>query len=138
MGEYASFMMILFLIVSILPAISSLLAVIPTWKYSLDDDEHHRIIGILKKRRELNLEQRPENYDETACHDEITGEVITKEELEKQIQISRENNKLVLAEEKKLKLEQKAAAKAAKSKGKEEKFFFLENDDSDKKKKNKK
>ena len=137
-GEYASFMMILFLIVSILPAISSLLAIIPTWKYALDDDEHHRIIGILKKRREMNLEQRPENYDETACHDEITGEVITKEELEKQIQISRENNKLVLAEEKKLKLEQKAAAKAAKGKGKEEKFFFLENDDKDKKKKNKK
>lgn len=50
-GEYSSFMMILFFIISVLPAISSILAVIPTWHYCLDDDEHQRILSILHLRR---------------------------------------------------------------------------------------
>ncbi len=54
-GEYGSFMMILFFIVSILPAIGSLLSIIPTWKYCLDDDEHKRILTVLRARRKANL-----------------------------------------------------------------------------------
>lgn len=49
--EYASFMMVLFLIVSIPPAIGCILTVIPTWKYALDDKEHARILDILNERR---------------------------------------------------------------------------------------
>ncbi|MDD4839823.1 MAG: MFS transporter [Clostridia bacterium] len=54
-GEYGSFMMILFLIVSILPAIGCLLAIIPTWNYCLDDDEHKRILAVLHARRDAAL-----------------------------------------------------------------------------------
>lgn len=50
-GEYSSFMMILFLIISIPPAIGCLLTVIPTWKYALDDKEHARILAELIERR---------------------------------------------------------------------------------------
>lgn len=49
--EYAPYLMILFFLISIPPAIGCLLAVIPTWKYALDDDEHNRILEILNKRR---------------------------------------------------------------------------------------
>lgn len=52
--EYSSFMMVLFLIVSIPPAIGSILTVIPTWKYALDDKEHSRIMDILNERRHKN------------------------------------------------------------------------------------
>lgn len=52
--EYSSFMMILFLIISIPPAIGSILTVIPTWKYALDDKEHNRIMEILVERRRQN------------------------------------------------------------------------------------
>lgn len=50
-SPYSSFMMILFFLVSIPPAIGCILAIIPTWKYALDDDEHKRILGELNKRR---------------------------------------------------------------------------------------
>lgn len=50
-SPYSSFMMILFFLVSVPPAIGCLLAIIPTWNYSLDDDEHKRIIDELNKRR---------------------------------------------------------------------------------------
>ncbi|MBR1747275.1 MAG: MFS transporter [Clostridia bacterium] len=53
-GEYSSFMMILFLIISIPPAIGCLLTVIPTWKYALDDKEHARILAELIERRKQN------------------------------------------------------------------------------------
>lgn len=49
--QYQKFMMILFFLVSIPPAIGCLLAIIPTWKYSLDDDEHKRILDELNKKR---------------------------------------------------------------------------------------
>lgn len=52
-SEYSSFMMILFLIISIPPAIGCLLTVIPTWKYALDDKEHARILAELIERRKL-------------------------------------------------------------------------------------
>jgi sugar (glycoside-pentoside-hexuronide) transporter len=48
---YSSFMMILFLIVSILPAVGCFLSVLPTWKYALDDKEHKRILAELNLRR---------------------------------------------------------------------------------------
>ena len=50
-GEYSSFMMILFLIISLPPAIGCILTVIPTWKYALDDKEHARILEELIERR---------------------------------------------------------------------------------------
>ena len=50
-GEYSSFMMILFLIISIPPAIGCILTVIPTWRYALDDKEHARILAVLIERR---------------------------------------------------------------------------------------
>ena len=49
--EYSSFMMILFFVISIPPAIGCLLTVIPTWKYALDDKEHARILDVLVKMR---------------------------------------------------------------------------------------
>lgn len=49
--EYGSFMMILFFVISIPPAIGCLLTVIPTWKYALDDKEHTRILNVLVKMR---------------------------------------------------------------------------------------
>lgn len=51
-GEYGSFMMILFLIVSILPALGSILTVIPTWNYCLDSEEYNRIMAVLHARRD--------------------------------------------------------------------------------------
>lgn len=51
MPIYDNFMMILFLIVSLPPAIGCLLSVIPTWKYALDDDLHKRIVSELNERR---------------------------------------------------------------------------------------
>lgn len=52
---FSSFMMVLFFLVSIPPAIGCILSIIPTWKYALDDDEHERILAELNKRRhELN------------------------------------------------------------------------------------
>lgn len=51
MAQYDNFMMILFFIVSIPPAIGCILSVIPTWKYSLDDDVHNKILVELNIRR---------------------------------------------------------------------------------------
>lgn len=50
--KYDIYIMLLFFLVSIPPAIGSLLSVIPTWHYSLDDDEHTRILGELNTRRQ--------------------------------------------------------------------------------------
>ncbi len=49
--EFDPYMEVLFLIVSIPPAIGCILSVIPTWKYCLDDKEHARILDELNKRR---------------------------------------------------------------------------------------
>lgn len=51
MAQYDNFMMILFFIVSIPPAIGCLLSIIPTWKYALDDDLHKKIVNELNERR---------------------------------------------------------------------------------------
>lgn len=61
--EYSSFMMILFLIISIPPAIGSILTVIPTWKYALDDKEHNRIMEILVERRRLKADESAEGTE---------------------------------------------------------------------------
>lgn len=50
-GDYSSFMMILFFIVSIPPAVGCILSVIPTWKYALDDKRHKEILAELNARR---------------------------------------------------------------------------------------
>ncbi len=49
--EFTKYMALLFFLVSIPPAIGNLLAVIPTWNYCLDDDEHERILRELNERR---------------------------------------------------------------------------------------
>ncbi|MCL2106615.1 MAG: MFS transporter [Oscillospiraceae bacterium] len=49
--DFAPYMMILFFLVSVPPAIGYLLSVIPTWNYALDTDEHRRILEELNQRR---------------------------------------------------------------------------------------
>lgn len=49
--EFSSYMMILFFIVSIPPAIGCLLGVIPTWKYPFTDKDHEKMLEELNKRR---------------------------------------------------------------------------------------
>lgn len=49
--KYAKYMMVLFFLVSIPPAIGSLLSVIPTWKYAMSDGEHRKILDELNERR---------------------------------------------------------------------------------------
>lgn len=49
--EFDPYMEVLFLIISIPPAIGCILSVIPTWKYCLDDKEHERILAELNLRR---------------------------------------------------------------------------------------
>jgi Na+/melibiose symporter-like transporter len=44
-------MIALFSIVTILPALGSILAVIPTWKYSLSEKEHAQILYELNRQR---------------------------------------------------------------------------------------
>ena len=62
--EYSSFMMILFLVISIPSAISCLLSVIPTWKYALDDKEHARILGeLIERRRQREQEALSEIFE---------------------------------------------------------------------------
>ena len=65
-AHFSPFMMILFFLVSLPPAIGCILAVIPTWKYALDDDEHQRILAELNKRRhQKELEQKNQEIQET-------------------------------------------------------------------------
>jgi len=49
--KYANYMMVLFFLVSIPPAIGGVLSVIPTWKYALSDEEHKRLLAELNERR---------------------------------------------------------------------------------------
>ncbi|MFW5779937.1 MAG: MFS transporter [Bacillota bacterium] len=58
--HFSQFMMVLFFLVSIPPAIGCILAVIPTWNYALDDDEHQRILSELIKRRHQVKEEKKE------------------------------------------------------------------------------
>ena len=59
--QYQKLMMIMFFLISIPPAISCILAVIPTWKYCLDDDVHNKIIEELNLRRHTDNEEG--NYE---------------------------------------------------------------------------
>lgn len=52
--EFEPYMRVLFVIVSIPPAIGCILTVLPTWKYCLDDAEHKRILAELAARRSAN------------------------------------------------------------------------------------
>lgn len=49
--QYSPYMFVLFFIVSVPPAVGSVLSVIPTWRYCLDDKEHERILGELNDKR---------------------------------------------------------------------------------------
>ncbi len=53
-GKYQPYMAVLFFLVTVPPAIGGLLSVIPTWKYSLSDGEHKRILDELNARRHLD------------------------------------------------------------------------------------
>jgi len=57
---YRPYMMVLFFIVSIPPAIGSILSVIPTWHYCLDEKEHERILGELNAKRHA---QAPDGHE---------------------------------------------------------------------------
>lgn len=72
-SEYSSFMMILFLIISIPPAIGCLLTIIPTWKYALDDQEHARILAELIERRKTAEEKAAVDVPEVAPVTETNG-----------------------------------------------------------------
>ncbi len=81
---YSSFMMILFLIVSILPAIGCFLSVIPTWKYALDDKEHKRILEELNMRRAaaaLNANDALEAPATVAEDSDVTSNALSDTEL---------------------------------------------------------
>jgi melibiose permease len=56
-SKYAPYMMILFFLISIPPAVGGILSVIPTWHYSLTDEEHSRILAVLNERRHYGDEQ---------------------------------------------------------------------------------
>lgn len=49
--EFAPYLMILFFLVSVPPAIGCILAVLPTWHYALSDKEHKQILIELNQRR---------------------------------------------------------------------------------------
>ena len=51
--DYEPYMMIMFFLISIPPAVGSLLAVIPTLKYALTDREHRQILEQLNERRHM-------------------------------------------------------------------------------------
>ena len=71
--QYQKLMMVLFILVSIPPAISCLLAVIPTWKYCLDDDVHNKILEELNRRRH-DKEGTDETLATTADEETATEE----------------------------------------------------------------
>jgi len=58
--EYKSFMTMLFFMITIPAAIGSLLAVIPTWKYALDDKTHREMLAELNRRRHEGDDSAPE------------------------------------------------------------------------------
>lgn len=56
--QYPEVMMALFIIITLLPALGSLLSVIPTWHYCLTEKEHGRILNELnERRRQRELEE---------------------------------------------------------------------------------
>ena len=67
---YDNYMMILFFLVSIPPAIGCLLTIIPTWHYALDDEKHDEILAELNRRR----------HEDTYENDRINEENLSKNE----------------------------------------------------------
>lgn len=57
---YAPYMTVLFFLVTIPPAVGGLLAVLPTWRYALSDEEHTKMLASLNERR-----QRQESVEST-------------------------------------------------------------------------
>ena len=57
MPEYDGFMTALFFLMTIPPAIGGLLAVIPTWKYAMSNQEHKRVLTELNERRHAAREE---------------------------------------------------------------------------------
>ena len=54
--QFPEVMTALFVIITVLPALGSVLAVIPTWRYCLTEQEHERILNVLiEKRRRQGL-----------------------------------------------------------------------------------
>ena len=64
--EFERFMLVLFVIVSIPPAVGCILTVIPTWNYCLDDAEHKRILAELTARRAAAEASKNEAADEAS------------------------------------------------------------------------
>jgi len=58
-SKYAPYMLILFFLISIPPAVGGILSVIPTWHYSLTDEEHRRILAALNERRHYGENDEP-------------------------------------------------------------------------------
>lgn len=71
--EYDSFMMILFFLISIPPAIGCILSIIPTWKYAMNDDIHDVILLELNERRQRREEE--ENAQENISEESVTKEI---------------------------------------------------------------
>lgn len=55
--EFSKYMMLLFVLVSIPPAIGNILATIPMRNYCLDNEEHLRILDELNKKRRLTKDE---------------------------------------------------------------------------------
>jgi len=54
--QFPEVMTALFVIITVLPALGSVLAVIPTWRYCLTEQEHERILNeLIEKRRRQGL-----------------------------------------------------------------------------------
>ena len=56
MPEYDSFMTVLFFLMTIPPAIGSLLACVPTWKYAMSNSEHKKLLAELNERRHTSVD----------------------------------------------------------------------------------
>lgn len=56
-AEFEPFMMIMFFLVSVPPAIGCVLSAIPTWKYALPDKEHRRILKVLQEKRHIKEDE---------------------------------------------------------------------------------
>jgi len=62
-SRYDAYMTILFFLVSVPPAIGGLLAVIPTRRYALSDEEHSRMLKTLNERRHQGHPAVPEGIE---------------------------------------------------------------------------
>lgn len=81
---YSNYMMVLFFLVSVPPAIGSILAVIPTWKYSLSAIEYNKVITLLNQRRsaEESVQNEEQNSQQASQKDRHTVAYDEKKSLE--------------------------------------------------------